>query len=174
MDTVKDYVELVKAPWGRMFYDLLFSQLNIPHTPKLKILDFGSGLGVTADYFAEWHEVTAVEPDEEMINNACNQNKYEQIHGSIEKLTVFADRSVDLIFCHNVLEYIENKEPIVAELLRILKPGGVYDPFGKTTTETLCSLSGRNNLQCVHLRQIPQARYSHPHNKIAHRRSKEP
>ena len=124
MDSVREYVELVKAPWGRMFYDLLFYQLNIPHTPKTKIFDFGSGLGVTADYFAEWHDVTAFEPNEEMIDNANKQNKYEQIHGSIEKLTAFEDKSVDLIFCHNVLEYIENKEPIIRELLRVLKTGG--------------------------------------------------
>jgi SAM-dependent methyltransferase len=69
MDNIKDYVELVKAPWGKMFYDLLFIQLNIPKSPKLKILDFGSGLGVTSNHFAAWHDVTAVEPNKEMIDN---------------------------------------------------------------------------------------------------------
>ena len=34
MDNVKEYVELVKAPWGKMFYDLLFTQLNIPQTVR--------------------------------------------------------------------------------------------------------------------------------------------
>ncbi|MEY8432800.1 class I SAM-dependent methyltransferase [Lachnospiraceae bacterium 48-42] len=29
-----------------------------------KILDFGSGIGVTANYLAEHNEVTAIEPDE--------------------------------------------------------------------------------------------------------------
>ena len=125
MDSVKDYVEQVKAPWGRMFYDLLFAQLDVPQSPKLSILDFGSGLGVTANHFAAWHDVTAVEPDEEMIASRFKENEYRQIKGGLEKLTAFEDGSFDMIFCHNVLEYVENKEPIVSGLLRVLKPGGL-------------------------------------------------
>ena len=125
MDSINDYIELVKAPWGRMFYDLLFMQLNIPQSSKLNILDFGSGLGVTANHFAAWHYVTAVEPSEEMISNSFTENKYRQIHGGIDKLAEFEDKTFDVIFCHNVLEYIENKEPIIREQMRVLKPAGV-------------------------------------------------
>ncbi len=124
MDSVKDYLEYVKAPWGKMFYDLLFWQLNIPDSPRLKILDFGSGLCVTADRYAACHDVTAVEPNEEMIAHRFRENTYVQIGGGIEKLAVFEDSAFDFILCHNVLEYIEDKEPVVAELMRILKPGG--------------------------------------------------
>ena len=124
MDNVKEYVELVKAPWGKMFYDLLFTQLEIPQSPKLNILDFGSGLGVTANYYAAWHDVTAVEPNEEMIDSSFRESEYKQIHGGIEKITEFENKTFDFVFCHNVLEYIENKEPIISELLRVLKPGG--------------------------------------------------
>jgi len=125
VDNVKDYVELVKAPWGRMFYDLLFAQLNIPQTPRLKILDFGSGLGVTANYFANWHDVTAIEPNTEMIENRYRQNCYTQICGGIEKLSEFKDGSFHFVFCHNVLEYIEEKEPVFAELVRLLASDGI-------------------------------------------------
>jgi SAM-dependent methyltransferase len=125
MDNVKDYVELIKAPWGRMLYDLLFTQLDIPQSPKLNILDFGSGLGVTANHYAEWHDVTAVEPNDEMIHNSCNEHVYKQIQGGIEKIAAFADKSFDITFCHNLLEYIENKEPIITELMRVLKTGGI-------------------------------------------------
>ncbi|MCL2427396.1 MAG: methyltransferase domain-containing protein [Oscillospiraceae bacterium] len=125
MESVEDYVDIVNAPWGKMFYDLLFSQLNIPHVPKLNILDFGSGLGVTANHFAKWHDVTAVEPNDEMIMHRCNQNEYKQVPGGIEKLSAFENESFDLILCHNVLEYIEDKEPIISELLRVLKFGSI-------------------------------------------------
>jgi len=124
MDSVKEYVALVKAPWGRMLYELLFMQLNIPHTPKLKILDFGAGLGVTSNHYAAWHDVTAVEPNEEMIDNSFRRNPYVQIHGSIEKLTDIADNTYDIVLCHNVLEYIEEQEPVFAALFRMLKQGG--------------------------------------------------
>ena len=124
MNNVSDYVKLVNEPWGRMFYDLLFLQLSIENSPKLKILDFGSGLGVTANHFANWHDVTAVEPDEEMIKNSRTENKYTQICGGIEKITDFEDNIFDMAFCHNVLEYIEDKASIFAELFRVLKKGG--------------------------------------------------
>ena len=125
MDKGQYYLEHVKVPWGKMFYDMLFEQLTIPQSPKLNILDFGSGLGVTANHFAAWHNVTAVEPSEEMIANSFRENEYRQIQGGIEKLMEFEDESFDIIFCHNVLEYIEHKEPIIAEQLRVLKPCGV-------------------------------------------------
>ena len=125
MDNVREYVELVKAPWGKMFYELLYEQLNIPQLPKLKLLDFGSGLGVTACHYAAWHDVTAVEPNSEMISSSFRENEYEQIHGGIDSLTEFGDKAFDFIFCHNVLEYIEYKEPIISELMRVLKPGGI-------------------------------------------------
>jgi len=126
MDNINDYLEQIKAPWGRMFYDLVFMQLNILQTPKLKILDFGSGLGVTSSYYAAWHDVTAIEPNEEMIHNSRKINPYTQIHGSIDKIAAIEDASFDIILCHNVLEYIEEKEPIVSELLRVLKLGGTF------------------------------------------------
>ena len=125
MDTVKDYVDLVKTPWGRMFYDMLFIQLSIPQTTNLNILDFGSGLGVTANHYAVWHNVTAIEPNPEMIESSFNENKYKQINGGVNDLAEFQTDKFDYIFCHNVLEYIEGKEPIITELLRVLKAGGI-------------------------------------------------
>lgn len=116
MDSVKDYVEFIKAPWGKMFYDMLFLQLNIPEEPRLKILDYGSGLGVTSDYYAKWHNVTAIEPNEEMIQNSFRVNCYTQISGSFEKLIELQDSSYDLVLCHNVLEYIDDKAPIIRNL----------------------------------------------------------
>jgi SAM-dependent methyltransferase len=138
MDNVKEYVELVKAPWGKIFYDLLYMQLDMPQSPKLNILDFGSGLGVTANHYAEWHDITAVEPSEEMINNSHKESSYKQIHGGIEQIAAFEDESFDMIFCHNVLEYIEDKEPIIAELLRVLKSGGVLSVVKHNRVGRVC------------------------------------
>jgi SAM-dependent methyltransferase len=124
MDKVQNYVELVKEPWGKMFYDLLFIQLALPMSPRLRILDFGSGLGVTASHYAAWHEVTAIEPNNEMTENRRTENPYTQISGGVESLAAFGDGFFDVVFCHNVLEYIEDKEPVIAEIMRVLKPGG--------------------------------------------------
>jgi len=125
MDNVQNYVDLVKEPWSRMFYDLLFIQLELPQSPRLKILDFGLGLGVTASHYAAWHDVTAIEPNHEMIENKRTENSYKQIHGGVESLAVFEDGFFDVALCHNVLEYTEDKEPIIAGIMRVLKPGGL-------------------------------------------------
>ena len=124
MENITEYVELVKAPWGKIFYELLYKQLNIPHSPKINILDFGSGLCVTTNHYSAWHEVTAIEPGADFINNRFKDNEYILLQGDIEKVAAFEDKSFDVVFCHNVLEYIESKEPIISELLRILKPSG--------------------------------------------------
>ena len=125
MENIIDYVELIKTPWGRMFYDLLYIQLDVPQAPKMKILDFGSGLGVSSNYYAKWHDVTAVELNDDMINNRIKDNSYTQIHGGIDIISTLDNKTFDIILCHNVLEYIEDKEPILCELLRVLIPGGV-------------------------------------------------
>ena len=39
---------------------------------------------------------------------------------------VFDDGCFDLVLCHNVLEYTNEKEPIIAEIMRVLKPGGLF------------------------------------------------
>ena len=52
-------------------------------------------------------------------------NTYSQLHGGIEELENYDTNSFDITLCHNVLEYIESKDPIIAELFRVLKPQGL-------------------------------------------------
>lgn len=85
------------------------------------ILDFGSGTGITADYFAVANKMIAIEPSEEMLAQQVNTNGYQQIIGSIEELKKLPSESFDYIFCHNVLEYADDREIIVREFYRLLK-----------------------------------------------------
>ena len=89
-----------------------------------KILDFGSGIGVTANYLAEHKDVTAIEPDEDSIKERWADHQYTQIVGSTEELREFDDETFDMILCHNVLEYAEDRPDIVKEFARILKSNG--------------------------------------------------
>ena len=89
-----------------------------------KILDFGSGIGVTANYLAEHNAVVAIEPDEESIKERWTDNQYTQITGSTDELHKFADESFDRIICHNVLEYVGDRADIINEFARVLKPDG--------------------------------------------------
>lgn len=88
------------------------------------ILDFGSGTGITAHHFATENNVIAIEPSEEMLTNQVNTNGYQQIIGSTDELKKLPSESFDYIFCHNVLEYADDREEIVRLFYRLLKPNG--------------------------------------------------
>ena len=108
--------------WERLFKKIVWKQLG--DIKDKYILDFGSGEGITANYFAEKNRVVAVEPWEEMLKDAWTDNEYRQIIGDVNSLKEFEDNSFDIIFCHNVLEYIDDKENVIRELERVLKPNG--------------------------------------------------
>lgn len=109
-------------PWESLMKRIVWKQLGDIHGKK--ILDFGSGIGVTANYLAQHNDVTAIEPDENSIKERWVDNRYIQIMGSTEELRKFADETFDMIICHNVLEYAEDKADIVKEFERILKKEG--------------------------------------------------
>ena len=108
--------------WEKLAKVIIWKQIG---TLKGKtILDFGSGIGITADHFSADNNVIAVEPSEEMLTNQVNTNGYQQIIGSTDKLKELPSNSFDYILCHNVLEYVNDREIIVGEFYRLLKPNG--------------------------------------------------
>ncbi len=109
-------------PWECLMKRMVWQQLS--NIEDKSILDFGSGIGVTANYLAEKNDVTAVEPDESSVNERWSENPYKQLVGSTEVLREFEAESFDMIICHNVLEYACDREDIVREFERILKPEG--------------------------------------------------
>ncbi len=120
-NSIKDYRNLIEQPWGRMFYEMIYRQLSIPENSKLNILDYGAGFCVTANHYAKNHNVTAVEPNKDMLNKRIKKNDFTLINGDIEILKDIQDNSFDLVLCHNVLEYVPDKEIILKELTRVLK-----------------------------------------------------
>ena len=124
-DGIAEYYKNIQEPWFKMMYDTAYKQLNISDAIKpMEILDFGSGLGVTANYYAQWHNITAIEPNIKMSGSRFRDNEYKQISGGIEVLADFSAESFDIVICHNVLEYANNKQEIFKELARVLKTGG--------------------------------------------------
>lgn len=109
--------------WERLFKKIVWEQLGDLNGKK--ILDFGSGEGITANHYAEKNEVTAIEPYTQMLENAWKDYEYTQIVGDVSALDEFADESFDVVICHNVLEYIDDKETVVKALARVLKKDGI-------------------------------------------------
>lgn len=124
-DAIKNYRSMVDQPWGRMFYEMIYKQLDLSDCKKLKILDFGAGFCITADHYAKSHDVTAVEPSDEMRALRVGDNPYTLVGGGIDYLRDLDADSFDLVICHNVLEYADDKEAILKHLVRVTKPGGI-------------------------------------------------
>ena len=118
-----NYYNNTKSPWGILFYRMIWEQLS--NIKGMKILDFGSGFGITANHLASDNEVIAIEPNSEMVEMRINDNTYEQKVGGYELLKDIASDSFDIVICHNVLEYASEREEIVREFARILKPNGL-------------------------------------------------
>jgi len=122
-DDLKTYLENVKKPWSVLFYRVVWEQLS--QITNSKILDFGSGLGITANHLAKKNDVFAIEPNADMVGMRICENSYRQIIGDIEQLKQQEDNSFDVIVCHNVLEYVEERKEIFREFYRVLKPNGI-------------------------------------------------
>lgn len=121
---IENYRNVVEQPWGKIFYDIIYRQLDFLNDRRLKILDFGAGFCITAKHFAENHDVTALEPNEEMYSLRFKSDDYTLITQGIDYFKNVPENTYDVVLCHNVLEYVDNKDEILSELKRVLKPGG--------------------------------------------------
>lgn len=113
------------SAWERLFKKIVWKQLG--DMEGKKILDFGSGEGITANHFAEKNDVTAIELSKEMLSNAWKDYECTQIVGDVNALSAFKNETFDMIICHNVLEYIDDKAAVVKALARVLKKDGIAD-----------------------------------------------
>ena len=114
------------GPWEVLQKKLTWTQLG--EFCGKRILEFGCGNGIMGAYYVDINEVTAIEPDKEVLDN----NKYDnvkQICGDINELRKFEDAYFDIILCHNVLEYAIEREDIMKEFQRLLKSDGMISIF---------------------------------------------
>ncbi|MGI9202723.1 MAG: methyltransferase domain-containing protein [Woeseiaceae bacterium] len=92
-----------------------------------KALDFGAGIGTFSDSLSIPHEhVYCIEPDKSSRTFLASKG-----HEPYEDLHCLDDAIVDYVFTLNVLEHIEDDAAALAEIYRVLKPGGrlmIYVP----------------------------------------------
>lgn len=103
--------------------------LELFDRPGGKVLDIGCGPGVTVDALVRKHgcEWWGVDIAEAMIHDGskrfCNEPRAHFSVGRIEALE-FRDDHFDAVVCVGVVEYVDDDEIAIREMLRVLKPGG--------------------------------------------------
>jgi 2-polyprenyl-6-hydroxyphenyl methylase / 3-demethylubiquinone-9 3-methyltransferase len=95
------------------------------------LLDVGCGGGFLSEEFAKHgYQVTGVDPSPHLVATARAHAKLggldiAYVTGYGEELP-FPDASFDLVACCDVLEHVDALGPVVAEIARVLKPGGLF------------------------------------------------
>lgn len=120
---LETYKEMLTQPWGKIMYELIFAQLKT--IKGKKILDFGTGFGITAQHLAKHNQVTAIEPNTDMLF-ADNSQTFTKLHGSLDALKQLPSEQFEVIICHNVMEYIpaDERSSYFKEFERLLVSGG--------------------------------------------------
>ena len=153
-------------PWELLLKKIVWRQLG--ELQNKKILDFGSGFGVTADHYAQHNQVIAIEPSEESVMKRSKQHSYQHIIGSLDALKTLEDDAFDIVFCHNVLEYVAEREAVIRELYRVLKPCGMlsvikHNRMGRVMLETVLHNQFENAYALLDGKEIITSKYGTIH-----------
>lgn len=106
----------------------------LPHLgPRQKLLDFGCGPGTISVGLAEriapgeFHGIDMEESQVDLARAAAAAGGHENMTfhvGSADDLP-FGDNTFDVAHCHAVLMHIPDTSAVLAEVKRVLKPGGI-------------------------------------------------
>lgn len=100
----------------------------------LRVLDVGGGTGGAAVWFARrGHHATVVDPSPNALaalrrraTDAGVQERVHAIQADVDALgETVAPGQMDVVLCHNVLEYVDDPRPAVAAIAGVLRAGGV-------------------------------------------------
>lgn len=103
-----------------------------PKTRGLLSLECGCGGADTSNYFASKRgykvvcldiSQTSVKVAKENLQEEGNSGTF--IVGDVNFLP-FANATFDVVFCFALLEVFENVQPVINEMVRVLKPGGIF------------------------------------------------
>lgn len=110
--------------------------VRFPVGQRLRVLDVGMGQGTQALRLARiGHQVTGLEQDATMVA-AAREALCTEPEGIRERVRIiegdgrdtgvhFLPGSFDVVLCHGVLMYVEQPDPLLAGLARMLAPGGL-------------------------------------------------
>lgn len=125
--------------YSRYRLDGLFERLLPKPSGDHSLLDVGCGTGHHLQrYAALGYRVAGVDGSEEMLRHAQTNNPGVDLRHCDVEFLPFADASFDVVVAIEVFRYLPDLTRTVAEIHRVLKPGGVC----LVTASPLLSLNG--------------------------------
>jgi len=107
-------------------YQVVLDNTNIKDA--MTVLDIGCGDGALTYMFWKQNpniKITGIEP--EPVGRSLAKEMFRKKNASaafLESSTLVPDESQDIVICADVIEHVRDPEGLVAEISRILKPGG--------------------------------------------------
>lgn len=128
------------------FKRILLDKLKI-NPSTMNALEVGSGGGILCEEIARMgFATTGIEPAEQSRITSINHAKTEGLIIKYEPGTgeniPFDNGSFDVVFCCDVLEHVRDLPRVIAEINRVLKPGGIfcYDTINRTFISKLVAI----------------------------------
>lgn len=129
------------------YFERILTQVLQLSPQGKSLLDVGCGGGILAEDFARLGcRVTGVDPSAPSLDAARQhaepeglQITYRQSGG---EALPFGEASFDIVCCCDVLEHVGDVDAVVAEISRVLRPGGVffYDTINRTFRSKLIAI----------------------------------
>jgi SAM-dependent methyltransferase len=113
---------------GRRSYEVLAAEMNaLPRTSR--VLDLGCGDGYLLALLAQrgFRDLVGVDRSDQELDAAGERlGPRVELYCQDARELLLPARSVDIVVCHMALMLMESVESVLAEVVRILKPGGCF------------------------------------------------
>jgi 2-polyprenyl-6-hydroxyphenyl methylase / 3-demethylubiquinone-9 3-methyltransferase len=129
------------------YFERILTQVLQLSPQGRSLLDVGCGGGILAEDFARLGcQVTGVDPSAPSLDAARQHAEqaglritYRQSGG---EALPFGDATFDIVCCCDVLEHVDDVDAVIAEIARVLRPGGVffYDTINRTVRSRLIAI----------------------------------
>lgn len=136
----------INPPRFDYFRKILLNRLKL-NPQALQVLDVGCGGGLLAEQFASLGcVVTGIDQSVPTLNAAKAHAaksglNIQYIESTGEKLP-FEAAKFDIVCCCDVLEHVDDIDAVIAEISRVLKPGGIlfFDTINRTLISNLVAI----------------------------------
>jgi SAM-dependent methyltransferase len=128
-DFYRAYFELEGRHWWfvgrRKLFLRVLEQRFPPGARPIQVLDYGCGTGAFLEHLERFGTVNAVDADPSAVSFCHQRGRPEVLVAPPGAPLPFEDQAFDLVTTLDVIEHIDDDTAALAELRRVLRPGGL-------------------------------------------------